>query len=127
MNQSVRRVMVIDDSKTIRTTTENILKELGHQVQCCSDGLNGISHILTFKPDVLFIDVEMPRMNGLQTARLIRRNPQFKDAIIIMLSSKDGMFDQAMGMAAGADDYVAKPPIREAIEAVLAKHQGASK
>ena len=87
MSERQHRVMVIDDSKTIRTTTEGYLRELGHEVMCCTDGFNGISHMISFQPDILLIDVEMPRMNGLETARLIRANDQFKSTPIVMLSS----------------------------------------
>ncbi len=124
MSERQHRVMVIDDSKTIRTTTEGYLRELGHEVMCCTDGFNGISHMISFQPDILLIDVEMPRMNGLETARLIRANDQFKSTPIVMLSSKDGMFDMALASAAGASDYIVKPPVKDAISAVITKHLG---
>lgn len=116
--------MVIDDSKIIRTTTEGYLRELGHEVFCCTDGFNGISHMMSFQPDILLIDVEMPRMNGLETSRLIRASDKFKSTPIVMLSSKDGMFDMALATAAGANDYIVKPPVKDAIAAMLAKHLG---
>ncbi|KAF0254029.1 response regulator [Pseudomonas putida] len=119
-----KRVMVLDDSKTIRTTTEGYLRELDYDVQCCTDGLNGISHMLDFNPDILLIDMEMPRMNGLQTVRLIRGNSRFKNTPIVMLSSKDGMFDMALASDAGANDYIVKPPEKAALQAVIKKHLG---
>lgn len=120
-----KRVMVIDDSKTIRTTTEGYLRELGYEVQCCTDGLNGISHIVSFAPDILLIDMEMPRMNGLETVRLIRSGKsEFKNTPIVMLSSKDGMFDMALANDAGSNDYIVKPPEKAAIQAVIKKHLG---
>ena len=122
--RKTHRVMVIDDSNIIRTTTEGYLRELGHEVICCNDGINGISHMISFHPDILLIDVEMPRMNGLETARLIRANEKFKKTPIVMLSSRDGMFDMALATAAGANDYIVKPPVKDAIAAMLAKHLG---
>lgn len=122
MSQKQYRVMVIDDSKSIRNTTEAYLHELGHEVLCCTDGFNGISHMISFQPDILLIDMEMPRMNGLETVRLIRANEKFKATPIVMLSSKDGMFDMALAKSAGATDYIVKPPVKEAIAALFAKH-----
>lgn len=124
MSDKQHRVMVIDDSKTIRNTTEGYLRELGHECMCCTDGINGLSHVVSFSPDIFFIDVDMPRLDGLQTARVIRGNQQFKSTPIVMLSSKDGMFDMAMATEAGASDYIVKPPMKEAIAAVIKKHLG---
>ncbi|MBJ2213955.1 MULTISPECIES: response regulator [Pseudomonas] len=124
MTPNQHRVMVIDDSNTIRTISDSMLSELGHEVMTCTDGFNGVSNMLTFKPDILFIDVEMPRMDGLQTVRLIRANEQFKDTPIVMLSSKDGIFDMALARAAGASDYVVKPPVKESLQAVIIKLLG---
>tara|TARA_R110002124_G_scaffold128157_10_gene288622 strand:+ start:2205 stop:2573 length:369 start_codon:yes stop_codon:yes gene_type:complete len=115
------RVMVIDDSKTIRSTTEAQLVELGYEVLTCTDGFNGISNIVSFKPDIVLIDVEMPRLDGMQTVRLIRANEEFKDTPLVMLSSKDGIFDMALAESAGANDYIVKPPVKSAIEAVINK------
>jgi twitching motility two-component system response regulator PilG len=124
MSQTPRRVMVIDDSRIIRTTTEGFLRELGHEVLCCTDGFNGISHMMSFNPEILFIDLEMPRLNGLETCRLIRANAQFKTTPIVMLSSKDGIFDMALATSAGATDYIVKPPVKDTIAAVLNKYLG---
>lgn len=118
------RAMVIDDSRTIRTTTEALLKELGHEVMLCTDGFNGISNIMSFKPDIVFIDVEMPRLDGMQTVRLIRANDEYKNIPLVMLSSKDGIFDMAMAESAGANDYIVKPPVKESIESVIKKLMG---
>ncbi|KQW19990.1 MULTISPECIES: response regulator [Pseudomonas] len=124
MSEKQYRVMVIDDSKTIRTTAEAFVRELGHEVMCGTDGLNGISHMLTFQPDILFIDLEMPRMNGIEMAKLVRANSMFKDTPIVMLSSKDGMFDVALATEAGASSYIVKPPRKDSIAAAIAKHLG---
>lgn len=119
-----KRVMVLDDSKIIRNITEGYLRELGYDVQCCTDGINGISHIVSFDPEILLIDMEMPRLNGLETVRLIRGNSKFKNTPIVMLSSRDGMFDMALATDAGANDYIVKPPEKAAIQAVIKKHLG---
>ncbi|MFL1449299.1 PleD family two-component system response regulator [Pseudomonas tritici] len=124
MSDKKHRVMVIDDSKTIRQTMEAYLRDMGHEVMCCTDGFNGISHMITFKPDLLLIDVEMTRMNGLETVRLIRANDQFKAAPILMLSARDGMFDMALATAAGANGYLVKPPVKDEIASAIAQHLG---
>lgn len=98
------------------------MNELGHEVMCATDGLNGISHMLSFEPDILFIDLEMPRLNGLETAKLIRANKRFKDTPIVMLSSKDGIFDVALATEAGASSYIVKPPSKDAISGAIAQH-----
>lgn len=124
MSTKKHRVMVIDDSKTIRQTMEAFLTEMGHEVLCCTDGFNGISRIMDFNPDILLVDVEMTRMNGLETVRLIRGNERYKAAPILMLSARDGMFDMALATAAGANGYLVKPPVKDEIEAAIAKHLG---
>ncbi|KKN96080.1 hypothetical protein LCGC14_0170090 [marine sediment metagenome] len=116
-----KRVMLVDDSKTIRITTGEILEGLGYEVMCCTDGFNAISNMISFNPDLVFIDVEMPRLDGLQTVRLIRANKTFREIPLVMLSSKDGIFDLAMAQNAGATDYIVKPPSQQSIQAVIAK------
>lgn len=116
------KVMVIDDSTSIRTITEALVNELGHDVMCATDGLNGISHMLSFDPDILFIDLEMPRLNGIETAKLIRANKRFRNTPIVMLSSKDGMFDVALATEAGASSYIVKPPSKDAIAGAISQH-----
>lgn len=124
LSEKKLKVMVIDDSTSIRTITEALVNELGHEVMCATDGMNGISHMLSFEPDILFIDLEMPRMNGIETAKLIRANKRFKNTPIVMLSSKDGMFDVALATEAGASSYIVKPPSKDAIAGAIAEHLG---
>jgi len=124
MNQQRYRVMVVDDSRTIRITAEGLLQEMGHEVLSCTDGFNAISNMVSFAPDILFVDMEMPRLDGLQTVRLIRANEKFKQTPIVMLSSKDGIFDMALATAAGASDYIVKPPSKDSLHAVIEKLLG---
>jgi twitching motility two-component system response regulator PilG len=109
------RVMLVDDSNTIRKSVTEMLEEAGYEVMCSTDGFNCISHAISFNPDLFLIDLMMPRLNGYQTASLIRNKDQFKSTPIIVLSSKDGLFDKARGELAGASDYITKPFTKEEI------------
>ncbi|MNG05212.1 Alkaline phosphatase synthesis transcriptional regulatory protein PhoP [compost metagenome] len=99
-----------------------MLEDAGYDVLCCTDGFNCIANAITFKPDIFFIDVLMPRLDGYQTASLIRNKELFKNTPIIMLSSKDGVFDKARGHSAGASDYLTKPFTKEEILAAIRKY-----
>lgn len=103
------RVQIVDDSKTIRRTAESILVKVGCVVEMSIDGFHALSQIPDFKPDILFIDVMMPRLDGFQTCSLIKRNPDLKSIPVVMLSSKDGIFDVAKGKICGSDQYLTKP------------------
>lgn len=116
------RVMLVDDSNTIRQSISGMLEEAGYEVMCCTDGFNCISNTITFNPHLFFIDLLMPRLNGYQTAALIRNKAQFKETPIIMLSSKDGLFDKARGQAHGASDYLTKPFTKDEILAAIRKY-----
>lgn len=107
------KILVIDDSKTIRRTAEVLLKKEGFAVETSVDGFEALPLIVQIKPDLIFIDVMMPRLDGYQTCALIKGNPQFKHIPVVMLSSKDGLFDKAKGRIVGADLYVTKPFTRE--------------
>lgn len=110
---SQTKILVIDDSKTIRRTAEVLLKKEGFVVETSVDGFEALPTIVQIKPDLIFIDVMMPRLDGYQTCALIKGNPQFKHIPVVMLSSKDGLFDKARGRIVGADLYVTKPFTRE--------------
>lgn len=110
---SQTKILVIDDSKTIRRTAEVLLKKEGFVVGTSVDGFEALPTIVQIKPDLIFIDVMMPRLDGYQTCALIKGNPQFKHIPVVMLSSKDGLFDKAKGRIVGADLYVTKPFTRE--------------
>lgn len=103
------RVMIIDDSNTIRRTAETLLTKVGCEVITAVDGFDSLSKIADKTPDVIFVDIMMPRLDGYQTCALIKNNSQFKHTPVIMLSSKDGLFDKAKGRIVGADDYLTKP------------------
>jgi twitching motility two-component system response regulator PilG len=116
------KVMVIDDSKTIRRTAETLLKKAGCDVITADNGFEALPLISTQQPDILFIDIMMPRLDGYQTCALVKNNPNFKDTPVIMLSSKDGLFDRAKGRVAGAEQYLTKPFTREDLLGAIRTH-----
>ena len=109
------KVMVIDDSLTIRRSAEIFLVQAGCKVILAEDGFDALSKISDHQPDVIFVDILMPRLDGYQTCALIKKNPRFAGTPVIMLSSRDGLFDRARGRMAGSDEYLTKPFTREAL------------
>ncbi|OUS09176.1 pilus assembly protein PilG [Gammaproteobacteria bacterium 54_18_T64] len=109
VNFEALKVMVIDDSNTIRRTAETILSKAGCEVVTAIDGFDSLAKIVDVVPDVIFVDIMMPRLDGYQTCALIKNNHEFKKTPVIMLSSKDGLFDKAKGRIVGADEYLTKP------------------
>jgi twitching motility two-component system response regulator PilG len=107
------RVMVIDDSKTIRRTAETLLVKEGCAVTTAVDGFEALAMISDQQPHIIFVDIMMPRLDGYQTCALIKNNQQFKSTPVIMLSSKDGLFDKAKGRVVGAEQYLTKPFTRD--------------
>lgn len=107
------KVMVIDDSKTIRRTAETLLKKEGFEVITATDGFDALSKIADTKPAIIFVDIMMPRLDGYQTCALIKNNNDFKSTPVVMLSSKDGLFDKAKGRIVGSDQYLTKPFSRD--------------
>lgn len=103
------KVMVIDDSNTIRRMAETLLSKTGCEVITAVDGFDSLAKIFDTQPDVIFVDIMMPRLDGYQTCSLIKNNSRFRHTPVIMLSSKDGLFDKAKGRIVGADDYLTKP------------------
>jgi len=103
------KVMVIDDSKTIRRTAETLLTKAGCEVVTATDGFNALAKIADTRPNIIFVDIMMPRLDGYQTCALIKNNSEFKSTPVIMLSSKDGLFDKAKGRIVGSDQYLTKP------------------
>jgi len=103
------KVMVIDDSKTIRRTAELLLRKAGCEVLVAKDGFEALPMIVDNRPDLIFVDIMMPRLDGYQTCALIKRNGMFRDIPVVMLSSKDGLFDRARGRIVGSDQYLTKP------------------
>lgn len=103
------KVMVIDDSNTIRRSAEIFLKQAGCEIILAEDGFDALAKITDRQPDVIFVDVMMPRLDGYQTCALIKKNSRFKTTPVIMLSSKDGLFDKARGRIVGSNEYLTKP------------------
>ena len=116
------KAMVIDDSKTIRRTAETLLKKVGCEVVTALDGFDALSKIADQKPDIIFIDIMMPRLDGYQTCALIKNNKDFKHTPVIMLSSKDGLFDKAKGRIVGSDQYLTKPFSRDELLGAIRNH-----
>ncbi len=103
------KILVIDDSKTIRRTAETLLTKEGCQVFTAIDGFDALSKIADHQPDLIFVDIMMPRLDGYETCSLIKHNKIFKETPVIMLSSKDGLFDRARGRLVGSEQYLTKP------------------
>ena len=114
--------MVIDDSNTIRRTAETLLSKEGYAVVTAVDGFDALAKIVDSKPDLIFVDIMMPRLDGYQTCSLIKNNSQFKTTPVVMLSSKDGLFDKAKGKIVGADSYVTKPFSKSELLEAIAEH-----
>jgi twitching motility two-component system response regulator PilG len=107
------KVLVIDDSNTIRRSAEIFLAQGGHQVMLAEDGFDALSKVNDHSPELIFCDILMPRLDGYQTCAIIKRNPRFSHVPVIMLSSKDGLFDKARGRMVGSEDYLTKPFTKE--------------
>jgi twitching motility two-component system response regulator PilG len=118
------KVMVIDDSNTIRRSAEIFLSQVGCQVILAEDGFDALAKIADHHPDVIFVDIMMPRLDGYQTCALIKKNARYRDTPVIMLSSKDGLFDRARGRLVGSDEYLTKPFSKEALVAAVRRHHG---
>ena len=120
------KVLVIDDSNTIRRSAEIFLKQGGYDVLLAEDGFDALSKVNDHRPDLIFCDILMPRLDGYQTCAIIKRNVQFADVPVIMLSSKDGLFDKARGRMVGSQDYLTKPFTKDQLlQAVQMHHRGA--
>jgi len=118
------KVMVIDDSKTIRRSAETLLKKAGCEVVTAVDGFEALAKITVHKPDIIFVDIMMPRLDGYQTCALIKNNQNFKATPVIMLSSKDSIFDRARGRIVGSEKYLTKPFSREDLIGAITTHVG---
>ena len=109
MPDSGVKVLVIDDSNTIRRSAEIFLKQAGHEVMLADDGFDALAKVNDYQPHVIFCDILMPRLDGYQTCAINKRNQQFAGVPVVMLSSKDGVFDKARGRMVGSQDYLTKP------------------
>ena len=119
------RVMVIDDSKTIRRTAETLLVREGCDVVTATDGFEALAKIADHNPQIIFVDIMMPRLDGYQACALIKNNQTFKTVPVIMLSSKDGLFDKARGRIVGSEQYLTKPFTREELLGAIRKYVNA--
>ena len=116
------KVMVIDDSNTIRRSAEIFLVQSGCEVILAEDGFDAMSKITDHQQDVIFVDIMMPRLDGYQTCMLIKKNQRFRDTPVIMLSSKDGLFDRVRGRMVWSDEYLTKPFTKESLLLAVKKH-----
>lgn len=116
------KVMVIDDSKTIRRTAESLLSAAGARVVTASDGFEALARVAEHNPDIIFVDVMMPRLDGYQVCALIKHNVSYRHIPVVVLSSKDSIFDKARGRLVGADSYLTKPFQRDDLLSAITKH-----
>ena len=116
------KVMVIDDSNTIRRSAEIFLNQAGCEVILAQDGFEALAKITDHQPDVVFVDIMMPRLDGYQTCSLIKRNTRYRTTPVIMLSSKDGLFDRARGRMVGSDEYLTKPFTKDTLLKAVRDH-----
>lgn len=117
------KVMIIDDSKTIRRTAEALLQKEGCEVITAVDGFDALSKIVETNPDIIFVDIMMPRLDGYQTCSVIKNNPEYALKPVIMLSSKDGLFDMARGRIVGSNEYLTKPFSKEDLFATISRYR----
>ncbi len=116
------KVMVIDDSNTIRRSAEIFLLQAGATVILAEDGFDALAKIADYQPEVVFVDIMMPRLDGYQTCALIKRNPKFSATPVVMLSSKDGLFDRARGRMVGSNEYLTKPFTKDSLLKTVGAH-----
>lgn len=119
---SSARVMVIDDSNTIRRSAEIFLTQAGCQVILAENGFDALAKIADHQPDLIFVDIMMPRLDGYQTCQLIKKNSKYRDTPVIMLSSKDSLFDRARGRMVGSDEYLTKPFTKDSLLKAVEAH-----
>jgi len=122
-NLAGTKVMVIDDSNTIRRSAEIFLLQTGCEVILAEDGFDALAKIADHHPEVIFVDIMMPRLDGYQTCALIKKNARFRDTPVIMLSSKDGLFDRARGRMVGSDEYLTKPFTKDTLLDAVRRHR----
>lgn len=113
------KIMLIDDSRTIRRSAETMLSKEGCEVITANDGFEALSLIHKHEPDLIFVDIMMPRLDGYQTCAIIKNNARFKNVPVVMLTSKDGLFDKARGRIVGSDHYLTKPFTRDELLAAV--------
>ena len=122
----MKKILFVDDSKTILHKASKALESAGYDVFTAEDGFDAITKVTDHNPDLIFVDIMMPRLDGYQTCALIKHNQIFKDTPVIMLSSKDGLFDRARGRIVGSDQYLTKPFTKEELLGAIKDHVGAT-
>jgi len=116
------RILVVDDSSTTRRSAESMLTAEGYEVVTAANGFEALSKVARHNPDIIFIDIMMPRLDGYRTCAIIRNNEQYRSTPVVMLTDRDGLFDRARGRVVGSDLYLAKPFTREELLATVAQH-----
>ncbi len=116
------KVLVVDDSETVRRSAERFLRQGGHEVMLAEDGFDALSKVQDFGPDLVFCDILMPRLDGYQTCAIIKRNARFASVPVVMLSSRDGVFDMARGRLVGSEAHLTKPFDRDALLGAVQRH-----
>ena len=120
--ESGLRILIVDDSATIRRSAESMLKAEGYDVVTAENGFEALSKVARHNPDLIFVDIMMPRLDGYQTCAIIKNNTQYRSTPVVMLTSKDGLFDQARGRVVGSDLYLTKPFTKEELLAAVQQH-----
>ena len=123
--RSQLRILVVDDSSTIRRSAETMLAAEGYDVVTAENGFEALSMVARHDPDLIFVDIMMPRLDGYQTCAIIKNNEQYRSTPVVMLTSKDGLFDQARGRVVGSDLYLTKPFTKEELLAAVTQHASA--
>ena len=124
-SESGLRILVVDDSATIRRSAESMLTNEGYDVVTAENGFEALSKVTRHNPDLIFVDIMMPRLDGYQTCAIIKNNSQYRSTPVVMLTSKDGLFDQARGRVVGSDLYLTKPFTKEELLAAVQQHAAA--
>ena len=119
------RILIVDDSSTIRRSAESMLTTEGYEVVTAENGFEALSMVARHNPDLIFVDIMMPRLDGYQTCAIIKNNAQYRSTPVVMLTSKDGLFDQARGRVVGSDLYLTKPFTKKELLAAVAQHAAA--
>jgi twitching motility two-component system response regulator PilG len=122
VNETTLKILVVDDSNTIRRSAEIFLKQGGYEVLLADDGFDALAKISDYEPDLVFCDILMPRLDGYQTCAIIKRNARFAATPVVMLSSKDGVFDKARGRMVGSQDYLTKPFTKDQLLQAVLQH-----
>ena len=117
-----RRILVVDDSETIRRSAEIFLRLSGMETLLASDGFDALAKICDYNPDLILVDIMMPRLDGYQMCQIVKQHPKHAQVPVIMLSSKDGVFDRARGNIAGSDEYLTKPFTRDMLINTINAH-----